>query len=820
MRFYMFNSPFVKFHFALFAILILTNSAKSQVFIEGNLLDDVCNGTSGLFYDLPNDEGFSSVSGSLNPNADGDGIDVFKIEITDASDVYIRMISGGFDSKVFLFDLDESSGSPVLNAVLQNDDDSSQINSEMFGFRDGNNHLGGTVGNPPSTFTNGQVLYMAVGRVGDNALNASGENVFETVPDNSPALVGPSSLTNDHNLASWDLAGNFGNAYSVRLVGAKIIGYSISDETTNQFNWTGSINGSMANTGNWMEAATPVTGATTDIVFDDIGNNNDVQQDISVASCDGSIADLLCVRSVDVNCTDFDFTLSTPFDNALEVVPYGRLCVIGGFPSRCFRITSPLMLDIDAVMVAERGEFLIDGSNGNNGTVIGQGSQSFSSIPGVRFLGRPTGNVVFNGVGSSGFDLLGNFQTEISLTTRFQGHNFVLPSEPGTSGNRMFGPVILDSFGSGSINGGFHNFVDTFVYVTGGDVFTLNTIDTDPNQLPVERFEFSSCLVFVSSGTELFIQNGLVTGQDSAFTVNSGSTLRNGGVDFRSTVFVDPGGKLTGTGIFREPILCDGILEPGNSAGTIETTDDIELSETTVTCIELGGTSSNAFDQINGITANTVNQFTLAGELSVAAIDGFVPQPSDEFLIMNNARIENQFENIESNLTFQIEYGKEFVRLFNFQSGQFFANSFASASGILSNGGIKNARDSDDQYVSFFPEFNAGNSPTVRVSFDSVLTTDTNINDLSLTIESRVNSPNLEQLILVFNWNKNSFETFDVREASFGLDSSVTLDLSDRIADFVGQNKEVRCRTRVNANGPTLIFPWQYSVDQIVWDIN
>ena len=783
---------------------LIPDYSCAQVFFETTLIDDVCDGVSGKFYDLPGD-GFSQILGTFG-SAGEDGIDVYKIEITDQTDVYIRHDGGGFDSKVFLFQLDETDAEdPFLEAVLQNDDDSSQINSEMFGFRDGNNHLGGTIGDPPSMFTNGEIYYLAVGRVGDEARNSNTENIFATVPDNSTALVGPSDLTTLHRLTSWDLDPFIGYTYSIRLNGAKVVGYSIASSTSNQFNWTGEIDGSMANASNWLERTPPISSSTTDVKFDDISQNNDVQQDLT---------EVLCVRSVDVNCSDFDFVFSSPDDTPIEVVPYGRLCVREGLPIRCFRIMSPLQLDVDAVMVCDDGEFLIDGSNGNNGIILGEGSNSFGGSGGVIFKGT-NGNVTFKEVGDSIGDRMDSYETSIELTVRYQGDNFFVPPQFMDRPNRIRGPVIFDSFGGGSINGGDHQYIGTVVIVTGGDLFTLNT------GADGELFRFTSSLVLITSGTELFCQSGTVTGGQAEFVVSPGATLRNGGVDFLPRVFVEENGRLTGTGVFSRAIVCNGILEPGNSAGSIEILDDLELSETTVTCIELGGASPQDFDRIvNPDNKMFENQIKLAGELSVTAIDGFIPQQSDQFIIMNDSQIVDQFESIVSDMVFQVEYGTNFVRLFNFQSGEFTADTFTIASGALASGGIKSAQSSDDQYIRFFPEPNLNGNPRIRVSFDSVLTTDTNIENLSLTVESHTNSTNLTQTIFVFNWTTGLFESVDFRDASFDIDATITLDLSDRIADFVGPNNEVRCRTRVANSGPTLIFPWQYSVDQLIWDIN
>ncbi|MEM9411271.1 MAG: hypothetical protein AAGA30_09175, partial [Planctomycetota bacterium] len=772
-----------------------------QAFFEDQLPNDVCNGISGKFYE-PTGDGFSLITGTLgtaNGVAD-DGIDVYKIVITDPLDFYIRMDAGVFpDSKVFLFESSSDGTCPdeFLSAVLQNDDDPYQAitNPTFFGFRDGTNHLGGIVGMPPTSFKSGAVYYLAIGRSGDEAFNSMGENLFEAVPANSTALVGPAIGVTDLKLGSWSSVSTPASTYFVRLTGARMVGYSIPASNLFEFKWTGAVDEFMATDGNWLDQLAPTSTPTTDIFFEELTEtNNFADQDLSVIE----------VRSVEVNCDEVDFTLASASDLPICVYPYGRICVRDGLPSRVFRITSPLLLDSDAFMVADDGEFLIDGTHGNKGTVIGSGSSSFGGLMGAFFRG-PNGYLTLNGVGSSDGALpMGNFDTAIEFTVQFQNDNYFAPPVIKTQPNTLRGPIILDSSGGGSIggsiNGGRFSFRDTFVLVTGGEVFTLDSSD---------QFRFSTSYVVIASGTELYCKNGRVSGGGASMLVSDGATLRLGDIEYRTCLEVEPGGLLTGTGVMADAVICDGIIEPGNSAGTLDVLDDLDLSDTTVTCIELGGVSTDQFDRIGtGESNDLVNQYNLDGTLVVSLIDGFTPSISDEFMIMNAAQINQQFNAIQSNLLFDIEYGTSFVRLFNFQPGIWATQSFDLDRGSLLSGDTESVRFSDGNSM------NIQLNRTASVRFDTTLP-DPEVQNLGFSIESKINSKNVQQNLSVYNWTLKTYQSLLTSKVPFNEDTVIQVDLTLGIDDFVGPNGELSVRVNV---GPTFEYPVIYSIDQVTWN--
>lgn len=778
---------------ATFLFVLISNEiVHSQDFFEVALQGDVSNGIDREFYDIPGD-GYSRIHGFIALDGVDDGIDVYKIRVTEPQNFFIRNESGMFDTKAFLFDAN-------FTALMQNDDDPAQSLlpfTKRFGFRDGTNHLDINIGFPPAQLVDDAIYYLAIGAGGDVARDANGLDLF--LPDGgvSTALVGP--LNAPRQLGSW--TANGAGSHIVSLSGAKMIGYSIPESNSNEFNWTGAADDLISNGANWLEGMPPPVNPVnpvTDIFFDVLSeSNNSIDQDLKT----------LCARSVEANCADFDFTLSSAKDSPIQVEPYGKFCARGGIPSNRFNITSPISLGFDAVMVADNGEFFIDGSDGKNGTVTGVGTLDGEKT-GAIFDG-PNGDLTFNFVGCSPISSpMGNFSSSIRLQVKFQGDNFFAPPDSPDIPNDIFGSAIFDSTGGAGIHGGLFRFQNTFVVVNGGNVFTLDT---------TEQIRFSTSLVLITPGTELHCANGKIRGALAEVRVSDAATLRVGGVGFVPTIVVDDGGLLTGTGCFEGPILINGRLEPGNSAGTLILEEDLDLSETSVTCIELGGTSSKSFDQIiygsKDKNEKPTNEFNLGGTLEVLAIDNFVPQAGDEFVIIEAAeQINGQFDKVNSNLLFDIEYGDRFVRLFNFQSGLFGATSFTIPVGSLADGDVQSTAESDDQFLSIQSE------DRIRVLFDAFLSNPT-VDSLNLILESHASTPNLELELEVLDLRSGVFVDVGFFTPTVFDDSTINVDLSKGITNFVNQKTgQVRCRLKYAAVGPVLTQPWKVFIDRLIWD--
>ena len=219
------------------------------------------------------------------------------------------------------------------------------------------------------------------------------------------------------------------------------------------------------------------------------------------------------------------------------------------------------------------------------------------------------------------------------------------------------------------------SYADTTVFEGGEIDGNVTMQDVLVRTLDTSIFDVSGSVTVngnavVEQGT-LRIESGTSVGGTGNFRVEATGTLSLQGT-LNQNLVVDASGLLQGTGQINGDIVVSGQLGPGNSAGTLGVSGEIDLDPGSMVCIELGGPTSglNGYDSINGLGSGVAR---LGGTLELMLIDGFVPTASDEFLILDNfASITGTFDNATGNMfdagfgRFQIEYSSSSVRLFNF----------------------------------------------------------------------------------------------------------------------------------------------------------
>ncbi len=228
------------------------------------------------------------------------------------------------------------------------------------------------------------------------------------------------------------------------------------------------------------------------------------------------------------------------------------------------------------------------------------------------------------------------------------------------------------------------------VRTEGGGFFgTLRMEDNLIADGNVRSFIFEDASVNVSGLTDIVSgvleigSNANLSG-DGAAIVRSGAALDLQLGTVNKKVTVEQGGFLNGNGLINGDLDIFGLFEPGNSAGTIEIDGDVRMSDTTVTCVEIGGSAAGTFDLIR--SPDEGNEANLDGTLVVTFLDDYVPSEDDEFSFIDGFMINGTFGNtgpnfnsggteflsfgtLDTNLgTFQVEYGSNFVRLFAFSA--------------------------------------------------------------------------------------------------------------------------------------------------------
>ena len=139
------------------------------------------------------------------------------------------------------------------------------------------------------------------------------------------------------------------------------------------------------------------------------------------------------------------------------------------------------------------------------------------------------------------------------------------------------------------------------------------------------------------------------------------------------------------------------------------------------------------------------------------------------------------------------------------------ADSFTVFRGELQSGGLAETTTSDDQYLSVRPGFTLNTSEApVWLIFDALLS----LTNHEMLVESQANTPNLTMTAEMFNWNSSQYETVGTKLESFNADSIETFTLTSNHFDTDGL---AMARLGWRRTGFTLLFPWEISVDQVVW---
>ena len=104
--------------------------------------------------------------------------------------------------------------------------------------------------------------------------------------------------------------------------------------------------------------------------------------------------------------------------------------------------------------------------------------------------------------------------------------------------------------------------------------------------------------------------------------------------------------RLSGDGTIFGDVFLEGTLDPGNSAGRLEIDGDVDLTDVSMTDVEIGGLlAGTEYDQVVGL-GDAPNNLALGGELNVSLLDGFIPDADDNFVIFDNFLFTGTFSNV------------------------------------------------------------------------------------------------------------------------------------------------------------------------------
>lgn len=414
--------------------------------------------------------------------------------------------------------------------------------------------------------------------------------------------------------------------------------------TSSEFVWTGlsadSNNWSDGN--NWFGGFAPGSDPATSVLFEDPSIQSSSFQNLPTNGMDPPFQ----LGTLRYDTSAGDFTIG---GNSITV--NDQLSVAGGGQLSIFNFG--LQFNTGATIELE-----------DNSTL------STTELDGGPININGNGNLLF---GANTFTRT-DFVTATDVTTTFDNceevGTIVIDGSPTFNGRAIFRDSVVEFIGSGQTFNNDIEFASGLAQVSNLNASIVGTTT-------------------VRSGATAFFDSSSVVGGPGDLIVESGGQL---GVDETSVIDkaleIEDGGRLFGVGTVAGTLRVRGDLDPGESVGTLTVDGDVELFETTTTCIELSGSMDGEFDLItSSFVDSPTGNLLLDGDLEISFLDGFIPDATDEFSFITGFNISGTFQNTPlggssllsftdgtfgtlttSEGTFTIEYQTNSVRLFNFQA--------------------------------------------------------------------------------------------------------------------------------------------------------
>ena len=123
---------------------------------------------------------------------------------------------------------------------------------------------------------------------------------------------------------------------------------------------------------------------------------------------------------------------------------------------------------------------------------------------------------------------------------------------------------------------------------------------------------------------------------------------------------------------------------------------------------------------------------------------------------------------------------------------------------------------SDDNRLSVLAgDFSDDNLP-IELTFLSEPSSVANINSMQFEIETSANTGNLRLQVLAYNFQTQQFEPVANRPLTT-TDEPATIFLVGQPEAYLNANHQASFKLQVSAAGPTLLYPWSLSIDQMRW---
>ena len=271
---------------------------------------------------------------------------------------------------------------------------------------------------------------------------------------------------------------------------------------------------------------------------------------------------------------------------------------------------------------------------------------------------------------------------------------------------------------------------------------------------------------------------------------------------------------LSGDGEVLGDVINSGVVAPGNSKtnGTLNIVGQFVQTNSSTLDIHVGGINSNEFDQLS--VTESVN---LAGQLSVEV--GEILDVGTELQIISGD-IVGTFDDVAfaGEGSWTIDYREDGVWIIaqTAKSEVTPVSSIVVTNGQTLSGDVSDLLDADDSALVLASAAPSQSAPFPLEFLATGVLSNTNPGQLNIAIEASANSSNLGFALEAFNVEASEFELIGV--ADLGIDDQAMTFQFSNPSQFIDQtNNQIVIRLQTNPVGPVMLFPWNVSLDQLVW---
>lgn len=323
----------------------------------------------------------------------------------------------------------------------------------------------------------------------------------------------------------------------------------------------------------------------------------------------------------------------------------------------------------------------------------------------------------------------------------------------------------------------------------------------------------SSASNFSNAGDFSVITGGAATVAGGNFLQTAGTTTVDGSMALGANKIELDGGVLKGSGTITGGVQNDdGDVQPGNSPGRLTVNGTYSQANIADMTMELGGTTQvTQYDHLQISGAATLN-----GTLRLKMINGFVPDSSMTFTILNAASVTGQFSNVvidgPVDLEASVIYSANSVTVtfltevdptaYTITSGQYFG-------GVLSS-----LTNSDDDYLYVLCD---EAQPVGQVEFTTT-SPFASLTHLRFAFETSATRADLFERVQFFNYTTNAWVDMPPIILTTTNDRRRVAVQTTNISQFMNGSRQIKARITFNPAEDLISEDgWSMRIDQASW---